>query len=196
MSISSKPEIIGLSGTFASGKDTLAHYLSDHYHYLHISQGDILRRVAMERYGSMERPILHKLGTELRLQQVDLLTIKALEEYRAKVAAGEPYTGVIISGIRSLGEAKAVKKAGGIMLFVDAPVAMRYQRMVSRQRDSESAISLDEFKAREATEMSSETNDDASFNVLGVRDMADCVIDNQLDLDSFIAAAKRVLHLE
>ena len=38
--------IIGLSGTFASGKDTLAHHLVQVYNFMHISTGDMVRAVA------------------------------------------------------------------------------------------------------------------------------------------------------
>lgn len=51
-------DIIGLAGTFASGKDTVAHKLVEDFGYTHVSTGDMVRRVAQEKYGSIERPVL------------------------------------------------------------------------------------------------------------------------------------------
>ena len=58
--------IIGLSGTFASGKDTLAHHLVQKFNFLHISTGDMVRAVAESEYGNIERPTLVKTANELR----------------------------------------------------------------------------------------------------------------------------------
>jgi dephospho-CoA kinase len=138
--ISSKLPIIGLTGTFAGGKDTLAKYLRDEFGYNHASTSDIVRKFAKEKYGSIERPILNKTATELRhTRGAGILAELALEEKKP----------LIVSGIRSLGEAKVVKAAGGIIVFVDASLEIRYARMQARQRDSEAKVTLEDFKARE-----------------------------------------------
>ena len=49
MSTLAKPVIIGLAGTFASGKDSLARALEEKFGICHISTGDIVRKVAMEK---------------------------------------------------------------------------------------------------------------------------------------------------
>lgn len=198
MSTFSKPEIIGLSGTFASGKDTLATYLASEHGYLHVSQGDILRREAMARYGSTERPVLHELANELRhTKGAGYLTEMIITEYRDKKAAGAQYTGVVISGMRSIGEAKTIRANGGVIVFTDAPVEVRYKRMEGRSRDSETQLSLEQFIAREATEMTTPGagQDDAAFNVAGIRDMADVVLYNTDDVEAFLSDAAKQLGL-
>ena len=179
--ISSKLPIIGLTGTFAGGKDTLAKYLCDEFGYHHASTSDIVRKFAKEKYGSIERPILNKTATELRHNRgAGVLAELALEEKKP----------LIVSGIRSLGEAKAVKAAGGIIVFVDASLEVRYARMRARQRDSESKVTLQDFKAREEKEW--HTGDsDADYNIPGIKKMADALIENTDSIEDFL---KKSIH--
>lgn len=102
---------------------------------------------------------------------------------------------LIVSGLRSLGEAKAIRQAGGILLFIDAPLEVRYERMRSRQRDQEVQQSLEEFTIGEQKEWYGGDRDD-DFNLRGIRDMADVVLDNALTLEPFIEAAYRALGLK
>lgn len=186
------PRIIGLAGTPASGKDTLARYLVERCNYLHISTGDMLRAETQRRYGSIERPILHKHGEELRRQQgAGVLVEKALEQYRQQ----PQYQGVVITGLRSLGEAKTVIAAHGIVVFVDAPTAVRYERMRARHRDQEAMLSLDDFKAQEALEWHTGPGD-ADFNLQDIKALAAIRIENNKDTQTFLTEAVQSLGLQ
>lgn len=44
-----RPQLIGLAGTFASGKDTLAKRLIETFGYEHASTSDMVRKIALER---------------------------------------------------------------------------------------------------------------------------------------------------
>lgn len=180
--ITSSKQIIGIAGTFASGQDSAGKFLAERYGYLYVSTSDIVREEAMKRYGSIERPILFDTAMELRHEQGGgVLAELALEKFKA---LHQEYNGVAITGIRSLGEAKAVKNSGGTILFTDASIEVRYNRMKDRNRDGEVGISFDEFKAREAREATTgETDED--FNREAIRLMADYQIQNETTLDAF-----------
>lgn len=199
MNISSKPEIIGLAGTFASGKDTLANYLTQRYGYLHVSTSDMVRQEALRQRGSIERPVLHEVGTALRREQgAGVLAKLAIQLYKAKKAEGDEHTGVVVSGLRSLGEAKEILAAGGRLIFTDAPIQIRYQRMKNRLRDSEAQLTPEEFERQEAREFEPSGDGDGAFNMRGIRDMAaqdHGVIMNDNDLDSFLMRAEHMLGL-
>ncbi len=186
MSTSNKTtDIIGLAGTFASGKDTIAHHLVDDFGYTHVSTGDMVRKVAQEKYGSIERPVLFKTATELRYESgAGALVLEALKEHRPTV----------ISGIRTLGEAKALLEAGGTLVFVDAPVEIRYERVKSRNRDKETELTLEQFIANEEKEMYAGPNDE-DFNIRGIRDLADIVVENTLPLNEFVSQTYHKLGL-
>lgn len=189
--------IIGLAGTFASGKDTLAHYLVQHYNFLHVSTSDMVRQEALKERGSIERPVLHEVADKLRhTHGAGVMVDLAIKLFEAKLAEREDYKGLVVSGLRSLGEAKAIKAAGGTLVFTDAPIEIRYERMVSRQRDAETRLTLDEFKAQEAKELEAVDDSDAAFNILGIRDMADVRLVNSANLESYIQDALHQLHLD
>jgi dephospho-CoA kinase len=169
-------QLIGISGTFASGKDTVAEFLVKDFGFTHVSTGDMVRKVAQEKYGSIERPVLAKTATELRYENgAGALVTEALKEQRP----------LVVTGIRSLGEAKALKEAGGTLLFVDAPIKVRYERVMSRSRDNETALTLDEFRANEEKELYAGPNDE-DFNIRGIGKMADVNVENVLPLDEYI----------
>ena len=179
MSTSSRPQLIGFAGTFASGKDLIAHYLSNHYGYVHVSTSEMVRNVAMKDRGSVERPVLQEVATKHRNEDgADVFVKLALQAPRPTV----------ITGLRSLGEAKAIKAAGGIVAFIDAPAELRYERMVNRDRDDEVNLSFEEFQAGEAKEWhAGET--DADFNLKGIKEMADFVFDSSPGREEFLKNA-------
>lgn len=181
------PELIGVAGTLAAGKDTVSDMLTNEYGFYHVSTSDIIRIEAMKRYGNIERETLRFAGNELRQQfGADILCILAIEQ-AAQAAPGHPAT---ISGIRALGEAATIKDRNGLMLFVDAPITTRYERLAARGRIDDS-VSLESFIESEQKELSN--SDSSSQNIEGVRAMSDVVIQNDGDIDAFKAAVHDLL---
>ncbi len=184
-------KIIGLAGALSSGKDSLAQYLVDNFQFCHVSTGDLVREVAMQKYGSIERPVLYKTANELREERGHgVLGEMALEHYK-KVKDKFP-GGLIVSGFRALAEAQAVKDAGGQIIFTDAPLEKRYEWMKSRGRDKETLVSLDEFKRREANENG---GIDPAFNISAIRSIAGAVIENNSSFDDFLQKFLKTIDL-
>jgi dephospho-CoA kinase len=186
MNTSAKPELIGIAGSFASGKDTIAHALEADYGFTHVSTGDMVREVAMRERGSIERPILREVADEHRHRDGAGVFIEH--------ALSDKPRPLVITGIRSLGEAKALKAAGGTLLFIDAPAEVRYQRMQARHRDQETELTLEQFEANEAKEWHA-GDDDADFNLRDIKAMADVVMDNVVPLEEFVAEAEKRLNI-
>jgi dephospho-CoA kinase len=185
--------IIGLSGTFASGKDTLARHLVQTYKFMHVSTGDMVRAVAEAEYGNTERPTLVKTANELRAKRgPGVLAELALERYEE---LKNDYTGVIISGVRSLGEANIIQGKGGIIVFVDAQVEVRYGRIKERHRANEELLSFEDFVKSEAVESTVEHKDPAVQDIPGVRELADIVVFNTNDIEAFFRDAEQKLGL-
>lgn len=175
--------IIGVTGTFASGKDTVAEVLEQEYKVLHVSTGDIVREKSMERHGSIERnPYLQETATYFRKEHGGDYFVR--EAYKRFLEVSDAYHGVVITGIRSLGEARAIHDLGGVLVQVNAPIEIRYQRMIARQRDEETKMTLDEFKASEANERTG-GDDDASFNIDKLAEVADVRVENAGTFEEF-----------
>ena len=187
-------KIIGISGSFASGQDTLAEYLRDKHGFVWISTSDMVRKVSMERHGSIERPDLFETATFMRktrgggvFAEVGIADFKLLNN---KV-------GLVLSGIRSMGEMNAVVNAGGVMMYADADPEIRYERMVMRQRDNESKITKEDFLERENAEWHV-GDSDTDFNKRDIKaycEKNNMLLNNHNDLASFFHAAELKLGL-
>lgn len=186
MSISVRPDLIGVAGSFASGKDTIAHALEADYGFTHVSTGDMVREVAMRERGSIERPVLHQVADEHRHRDGAGVFVEH--------ALSDKPRPLVITGIRSLGEANALKAAGGVLLFIDAPAQVRYERMRERHRDKETELTLAQFEANEAKEWHA-GDDDADFNLRDIKAMSDVVMENVVPLEQFIVEAEQRLRL-
>ena len=179
--------ILGISGTFSSGKDTLADHLSKKYGFLVVSTGDIVRESAAQQYGSIERPVLHEVATSLRREfGGGVLVERALKMSNDS----KNKAGVIVTGIRSLGEAKKIIQENGRMIFIDAPVEIRYERMKKRMRDQETLISLEEFIHRENLERASGDTDE-DFNIDKIREVSQIKLINLKDQAALFAEADK-----
>jgi dephospho-CoA kinase len=187
-------KIIGLSGTFSSGKDTLAKFLVENYQFVHISTGDIVRELSLEEYGSTDRKYLQEISNLYREKfGNDYFAAEAYDRY-FKLKEEDRGSGLIISGMRSVGEAEKVKSLGGKLVFVDAPIKLRYQRAKQRARDDE-VRSFEDFQASEAKEWELNYGSKTKHNLKGIREISDVMISNSEDLDSFLNEAKLKLKL-
>ncbi len=188
-----KVKIVGIAGTFGSGKDTVADYLVEKENYFHISTGDLVREESVKRHGSIERnPYLQETATYLRRTYGgDIMIRRGLEKFAAQ--AGK-YSGVVFTGIRSLGEARGIKKQGGTLAYVDAPIEIRYERVQKRLRDNEAHVTIEQFKQNELNEQT-KSDDEAEFNIYKIKTVADVVIENDSDMQTLIDRARKALNL-
>lgn len=189
MNTSSKmpPEVIALAGTLSSGKDTYAEHLRESFGYRHASTGDLIRAEALKRYGSIERPVLVKTGTELRIEHgAGSLAKLALEGEKP----------VVVTGVRTLGEVAVIRSAGGLVVFIDAPIEKRYEWMRARRRDQEVNLSLEEFRQRDQREWYAGP-DAADYNLRDIKKEADIVVENgDMTLEQFITRLDTLLNIQ
>jgi len=185
-------KLIGIAGTLASGKDSLAQYLVDQHKFCHVPTGDLVREVSRKKYGSIERPVLYKTANELRKDRgFGVLSEMALEYYDGHKS--DFPGGLIVSGFRAIDEARVIKNAGGIIIYTDAPLEKRYRWMKSRGRDNEKKVSLEEFKQREANENGGV---DSAFDISAIRDIANNIIENNSTFEDFLTKFLNIVTLE
>jgi dephospho-CoA kinase len=135
--------IIGVCGTFASGKDTVAEYIQSKG-YEHVSTGDLIRQYIRDNnLGETDRDNLRKVANELREEKG--------AGYLVKEALKKHPDHVVVSGIRATGEVDALFDAGGHLIAVDAPIDKRYQWAKARGRIGDE-ITYDYFKEQEMAE--------------------------------------------
>ena len=141
----SKKIIFGLSGHPSGGKDTVAKYLVAHYGFKHISTGDGLRAyIRQHNLGELDRENMNKVVTELRKKFGNDFLVRDVLDNNSSDR-------LVLSGLRSSGEAKAIKTAGGILVAVDATMQTRYRRALARGRIGDE-ISFATFAAEQNKE--------------------------------------------
>jgi dephospho-CoA kinase len=168
-------EIIFITGSLASGKDTGAAFIEQEYDYMHVSTSDMVRKAALKLDGDVSREALSVVADTYRSQfGAGFFCVEALRVYHEQKSTKT--NGLVITGARSSGEILAVRNVGGITGFIDAPVEERFKRYISRSRAGDSFRSLDEFVAFEEMEASGQNGKTQDMDV--VRSLADVVIMN------------------
>ncbi len=169
--------ILGLTGTAGSGKDTVADLMCEMFDMHNYSTSDYVRAVTrfifdQEPGFSPIRDQLFVVATALReLNQASTINMGVLQ------AKERGFERQIISGIRSVGEANAVRAAGGMIIGVDADPTVRYERITARMRDAESKRTYEQFLAQDEHENKGVADGDMR-GIRTVIDEADIIITN------------------
>jgi len=176
--------ILGVTGTNGAGKDTVGQYLLEKLGWELFSLSDELRTIARERGLGLDRMTLRKLGNELRAQHgADYVARRVLQR------AGE---NCVVISIRTPAELIALKERGDfVLIFVDAPLATRYQRLVQgRHRAGEESLTLEQFVEQEEAEMQ---GGETEQQVAKVLELADVKIDNDGTIEELNAKLDQLI---
>ncbi|MGH7156925.1 MAG: AAA family ATPase [Candidatus Saccharimonadales bacterium] len=187
-------KIIGIGGTDGSGKDSLGHFLRDEYGWCFISVTDLLRDEARKRGMPLSRSTLKIISAEWRAESgLGILIDRTVAEYKSQ--SNNKFAGLAVASLRNPGEADRVHELGGQVVWLDAPIELRYQRAVDRNKGTEDQVTFEEFKAEEAAQMSHE-GDETTLNLSGVKAKADIFITNDNnDIENFKKTAQKALNL-
>lgn len=83
---------------------------------------NITPREALQKIGTeLFRDQLKKLMPNLDLGEFNIVWIRKMEKYIQETIAKNPYASIIISDVRNIDEAKAIKKLGGYIIRVHNP---------------------------------------------------------------------------
>jgi dephospho-CoA kinase len=169
--------LIGLTGTNGAGKGEAAAFFQKNG-YAGFSLSDILREELVRRGLGITRDNLIRTGKALRRKYgADILARRIMKRFRAKS---------VIDSIRHPREIAFLKRHKGfILLAIDAPPALRFERVLRRGRD-ESASTLAEFTRKEQEEMTDQPEGQQLHRCL---ELADRTLIN----DSTLAAFHRQL---
>jgi len=161
-----KKIIIGITGTLSAGKDTTAEYLIKKG-FKHYSLSAVLREI-MEKEGiPIKQPELTNFGNKLREERGHGYLVEQLKD---KLVGN-----VAVSSIRQPGEIEALKKLGDFyLIFVDAPIEIRFKRLQKRNRGDDPQT-LEELKKIENIQM---TGTGGGMNLQKCREMSDFKINN------------------
>ena len=175
-------KLFGLAGTAGSGKDTAADIVAELFDMHQFSTSDYVRAVTryifdLEEGASPIRDQLFEVATELRkLNQASTVNMGIVQ------ARERGFEKQLITGLRSVGEANAIRQQGGIIIGVDAAPEIRHERIKSRARDAESERTYEEFLQQDEHENKGVGEGDMRGITHVIKD-ADIVIENNGTLE-------------
>lgn len=153
-----------------------------------VTMGDVIRDELRKRGLSVTDENAGRIAQELRAREgLDAIAKRCIPLIRGIEARGSGKRIIVIDGIRGNAEVERFKKEFGtnfLLIRIDAPFNLRYERMRRRGRGDD-LLSLEGFKEREERE-----------NRWGMADAmakADRVIRNEGSLEEFRGAIKSIL---
>lgn len=178
--------IVGVTGGYCSGKDTVAQYL-EAKGFTHISLSDFIRAELRRRKQEITRQNLISAGIELRekfghaaLANLALDSMEADRKY-------------VISSIRNPAEVEALRrKKNFILAHIGAPPGIRFKRMLERKKHGEELPTYEAFLASEKKEQS---EDPAGQQLHKVFRMADIIIKNDANVKELQAKLDKFLEI-
>lgn len=173
-----KKTIIGVTGTLASGKDTVADHISKNYNIKSYSTSDEVRYEATKRGVDHTRASLVEVANSIRAEfGLGELAKRALE----RVTADDQIS--LITGIRNTGEVKYLKENSNFLLIsIDGPIEVRYERAKQRGRIGD-GTTFEDFRVSEERELSNKEVGEHGIELLPCMRMADFFIINDGSLD-------------
>lgn len=161
--------ILGIAGEIASGKGTVAKHIEEKHsgssHRFSTALRDVARRMHLEE----SRENLQKISTIFRENFNDNI----LSEVICQDVAEDTKQIIVIDGVRRMADIDRLKSLAGFKLvFIDANVDIRYQRIINRRENSD-----DEQKTY--AEFVADHEREAESQVEDLKNYADFVVDNE-----------------
>lgn len=168
-----KKIILGLAGEMASGKSSVAKYVSDKYEADVFRFSNILRDALGRIHKDNSRENLQMMSTMLREVFGEDILARAMADDAKKTHSDI----VAVDGVRRLGDIEHLKKLKGFhLIYLEADIEKCHARLSIRGENvDDNGKTFEEFKKDRARE--------AERQIVELKAFADVVIDNNGTLD-------------
>lgn len=173
--------IIGITGTDGAGKGSVVDHLVAKHGFSHYSSRNLIMAEAMKRGLEPTRGNIRAVANSMRAEEgPDVIVRHALKQMEK-----DGVKKAVVESVRALKEVESLRKVGGILLAIDAPVEERYRRIVERGSTTDK-ISFAEFVKHEELEM--DDPDPNGMQKRKVMETADHTISNCDSLENLYEA--------
>lgn len=178
--------VIGITGTLGAGKGTIVDYLVRQCQFKHFSVRSYLIEEAKRRNLPVNRDTFVAVANDLRATHCPSFITDEL--YQIALKSGQ---NAIIESIRTPGEVDSLRQKNHfILLAVDADPKIRYERIVSRNSETDH-VSYETFIENEQREMTSD--DPNKQNLSKCIAMADYTLQNSGDFENLYQQIKEII---
>lgn len=185
------PFIVGVVGAFGAGNDTVRELLVEGLPAASAVTSDCLREAMRAEGVDINRDNLFSFSNSWRDRFGDGVWARKAWE---KIQGIRPQPRfAAIGGIRSPAEVEELRrltKGRFTLIAVSAPLEVRYQRVVSRAREGEARITLEELRAKEARENQGGAG---RQNIAGALALADHRIENDGSFEQLKVKVKELI---
>jgi len=178
-----KKIILGLAGEIASGKGTVAKYITDELKGSSHRFSTALRDVAKRMYLEENRENLQKISTIFR----ENFHGNVLSEVIYHDVENDNHEIIAIDGVRRMADIEFLKKLPEFKLvYVDADMEKRYERIVKRGENvDDNSKTFEEFKKDHERE--------AELQIKDLKSEADFVIDNNRSFEDLYRQISEII---
>lgn len=183
------PYIIGVTGTFNSGKGTLSSYIVEKYGFNHLSVRQfIIDHTEQQEFDEIsdERDRLRVTADRVRGEHGPNYMIKELYEQALKSGKS-----TIIESVRCPSEAEYILRHKGMLLGIDADMQIRFDRMKNTTDLASVYSSIEEMRIKEEKEM--HNTDPTRGNISKCLEMSNYVFFNNREKKFLYAEIRLVL---
>ncbi|KND49949.1 MAG: dephospho-CoA kinase [Parcubacteria bacterium C7867-008] len=167
--------IIGITGSFGAGKGAVVDYLIKEKDFAYFSARTFIAREVTQRGLTVDRDTLASVGNALRAEHGPTHIIYSL--LKEAEASGKDS---VIEALRAVAEATCIQEEGGIVLGVDAPPEIRYERVVRRASETDH-VTFEKWVEQEKKEMN--PDDPTKQDIYGALKISDVIIQNDGTLE-------------
>ncbi len=171
--------ILGIAGSFGSGKGTVVEYLKQTLEFKHYSASGFITEEVVRRGMLVNRNSMIEVGNDLRRIHGPAYIIESLYERARSEGAN-----AIIEALRAVAEVRKIKELGGKVIGVDADSHIRYDRASVRKSEKDN-VSYERFLEQERLE--SNPDDPTKQDIFGALKEADVTIMNNGTLEELHA---------
>lgn len=128
-------KVVGLTGSIGSGKEVVKDILMKRFNCWYVHLSTLIRGELEKKKKNFNRKIMQDLGNELRKKYGPHILAKVAVDFMQRDKKM-----LIVDGIRNPGEVEHLRKRFGkdfILIAVDAPQQLRYERIVKRARHTD-----------------------------------------------------------